>query len=256
MGWGKTPSEVGISGPTARRGPGAVVAISPMKRRGVALTVGGLVVTGAAVVAVLALTHGPATAPAEVFGSTPAAGATTSTEAPLPAIDPASLRALLPSVDDLAGTYSGGKLRSISKSGVRAVAAGSVDFGASSGVLGGVEQVYDGYNSYYQSDTTIVVRVALFRSRDAAAAFVAGYDKPSRIDNETTRDSVPVSTFEYAQAGRRPSAAESMAAVGNIVVWVKIVDSDELSIYTGIAFLIVEDAVVEAIDTFPGLTGD
>lgn len=214
-----------------------------------------------AVVAVLALTHGPATAPADVFGSVPAGGAvgtstTTSAESPPPTLEPAQLRALLPSVEDLTGVYSGGKLRSVSRSGVRAIPADSEDFGVASGVIGGVEQAFDGYNSYYQSDTTIVVRVASFRSRDEAAAFVAGYDKPARFDNETTRDAVPVSTFEYAQAGRFPSVAESMAAAGNIVVWVKIVDSDELSIYTGIAFLMVEDAVVAAIDSFPGLTGD
>ena len=208
-----------------------------------------------AVLGVLALTHGPATAPADVFGSTPAAETTTSTEAP-PTLDPASLRALLPSVDALTGRYSGEKLRSVSRSGVRAIEPDSAVFGTASGVLGGVEQVFDGYNSYYQSDTTIVARVALFRSREAAAAFVAGYDKPARVDNETTRDSVPVSTFEYAQTGRFPSVAESMAAVGNVVVWVKIVDSDELSIYTGIAFLMVEDAVVAAIDSFPDVTGD
>lgn len=213
---------------------------------------GGVLATVGAVLAIVTLTHGPATAPADVLGSTPASGVTaTSAEPPPPTLEPARLRALLPSVEDLTGVYSGGKLRSVSKSGVRTIAADSADFGVSSGVIGGVEQAFDAYNSYYQSDTTIVVRVALFRSGDAAEAFVADYDKAGRFDNTTTRDAVAVSTFEYSQAGRFPSVAESMAAVGNIVMWVKIVDSDELSIYTGIAFLMVEDAVVAAIDTFP-----
>lgn len=221
-----------------------------MQKRHLGLILGGCGLAAGLAVGVLAVTHRPAAAPETLDGGTSVP--TTTTSAPLPALDPARLRSLLPSTDDLGSRYSAERLRNVSKSGVRSIPADSPDFGAASaGVIGGVEQVFDAYNSYYQSDTTVVVRVALFRSPGEAAAFVAGYDKPARLDNATTRDSVPVSTFEYSQDGRFPSVAESMSATGHLVIWVKIVDADALSIYTGVAFLIVEDAVVEAIDTFP-----
>ena len=225
-----------------------------MGKRRAGLILGALALTVGLAVTVVALTHGPAGTPGTSDEAPAPETSTTTTAPPAPVFDPAQLRALLPSTDDLAGRYSGDKFRSISKSGVRVVPAGSPAFaGASAAVLGGVEQVFDAYNPYYQSDTTIVVRAVLFRTRAEAADFVARHDAPARVDNVTTRDSVPVSTFEYSQAGRYPSVAESMAATGYVVVWVKIVDSDALSIYTGVAWLMVEDAVVEAIDSFPAV---
>lgn len=168
----------------------------------------------------------------------------------VPPFDASQLRTLVPSNGDLAGKYSGNEFRQISRSNVRTIDATSPAFVGAEGLVGGIEQVVDAYNPYYQSDTTVIFRAVLFRTRADASRFVASYDQPSRVDNVTTRDAVAVSTFEYAQAGSHPSVAESMSATGFVVIWVKIVDSDPLSIYTGVAYLIVEDAVTQAIDEF------
>lgn len=252
MGWGKL--HAGPPFPAVGAGAGTVRGSDrDVNRRRVALILGGLAVVAGSVLGVLVLTHGPAEAPATSGGPGSPDGEPSTTAAPEeapPSLDPGRLRTLLPTVADLAGRYSGGKFTGTSASAVRRIEPASAAVASAKGVLGGVEQVFDAYNPYYQSDTTVVFRVLLFGSRDEAAAFVRDYDKPSRVDNVTTRDSVAVSTFEYQQAGRFPTVAESMAATGHVVVWVKIVDSDALSIYTGVAYLMVEDAVVEAIDSF------